>query len=109
MPYVPIDIFEDGESVVVKAEIPGMKKEDINVELTPHSVTISGQKTTERRVEEGNYFRQECSSGSFSRTCHLPVETVTDKARAVFKDGILEVRIPKTESARSQLKKLKIE
>ncbi|HJV65364.1 MAG TPA: Hsp20/alpha crystallin family protein [Geomonas sp.] len=107
--YVPMDIYEDGESVIVKAEIPGMKKEDLNVQLTPDSITISGEKTSERKVHEGNYYRCETSSGSFSRTCHLPVETLSDKARATFKDGILEVRIPKSEEAAKRVKKLTIE
>lgn len=107
--YVPVDIFEDGESVVVKAEIPGLKKEDINVQLTPDSITISGEKTSERRVEESNFYRVECSSGSFSRTCSLPTEIMPDKARAVFKDGVLEVRIPKSEEAARRVRKLNIE
>jgi HSP20 family protein len=97
--YVPVDIFEDGESVVVKAEIPGIRKEDINVELTPDSITISGQKRSEQRVEEKDYHRLETSFGSFTKTCHLPAEILTDRARAVFRDGVLEVRIPKTEQA----------
>ena len=107
--YVPVDIFEDGESVVVKAEIPGIRKEDLNVQLTPDSITISGQKSEEKRVAEGNYFRLECSCGSFSRTCQLPAETLTDKARAVFKDGVLEVRIPKSQEAAQRVKKVNIE
>jgi len=107
--FVPVDIFEDGEAVVVKAEIPGIRKEDLNVQLTPDSITISGQKSEEKRVEEGNYFRLERSSGSFTRTCQLPVETLTDKARAQFKDGVLEVRIPKSEQAAQRVRKLIIE
>ena len=107
--YVPVDIFEDGESVIVKAEIPGLRKEDLNVQLTPDSITISGEKTTQNKVQEGNYYRCETSSGSFSRTCQLPVETLSDKARATFKDGILEVRIPKSEEAAKRVRKLNIE
>jgi HSP20 family protein len=107
--YVPVDIFEDGESVIVKAEMPGIKKEDINVQLTPDTITISGQKKTEKRVEEENYFRMESSSGSFTRTCQLPAEIITDKARAVFKDGVLEVRIPKSMETRQRGRSLTIE
>lgn len=107
--FVPVDIFEDGESVIVKAEVPGIRREDLNVQLTPDSITISGQKTTERKVEESNYYRCETSSGSFTRTCHLPAECLTDKARAVFKDGVLEVRIPKSLEAAQRVRKLTIE
>ena len=107
--YLPVDIFEDGESVIVKAEIPGIKKENINVQLAPDSITISGKKTGEERVEEKDYYRVERSYGSFSRTCQLPVEILTEKARAVFKDGVLEVRIPKSHEAAQRVKKLTIE
>lgn len=107
--YAPVDIYEDGESVVVKAEIPGIRKEDIDVQLTPDSITISGQKSSEQRVDEKDYYRLERSYGSFCRSCRLPVETVTEKARAVFKDGVLEVRIPKSEAAAQRTKKLTIE
>jgi HSP20 family protein len=107
--YLPVDIFEDGESVIVKAEIPGIKKENINVQLTPDSITISGKKTDEQRVEQKDYYRLERSYGSFTRTCQLPVETMTDKARAVFKDGVLEVRIPKSQEAAQRTRKLNIE
>ena len=107
--YLPVDIFEDGESVIVKAEIPGIKKDEINVQLTPDSITISGQKSGEQKVEQQNYYRLERSYGSFTRTCQLPVEIMTDKARAVFKDGVLEVRIPKSHEAAQRVRKLNIE
>ncbi len=107
--YLPVDIFEDGESVIVKAEIPGIKKEDINVQLTTDSITISGKKTGEERVEKKDYYRVERSYGSFTRTCRLPVEILTDKARASFKDGVLEVRIPKSQESAQRVKKLTIE
>lgn len=108
-PFLPIDIYEDGESVVVKAEIPGMKKEDVNVQLTPDSITISGKKSGEERVERKDYYRIERSCGSFTRTCQLPIETMTEKARAVFKDGVLEVRRPKSVEAAQRVRKLNIE
>jgi HSP20 family protein len=106
--YLPVDIFEDGESVMVRAEIPGIRKEDLNLQLTPDSITISGKKSNEQKVQEKDFYRLECSYGSFTRTCQLPAEITVDKARAVFKDGILEVRIPKSlETTRSR--KLSIE
>ena len=107
--YLPVDIYEDGESVIVKAEIAGIRKEDINVQLAPDSITISGKKTGEQKVEQKDYYRLERSYGSFSRTCQLPSEILTEKARAVFKDGVLEVRIPKSQEAAQRVKKLNIE
>jgi len=107
--YLPVDIYEEGDSVVVKAEIPGMRKEDIDVQLSPDSITISGQKSKEQRVDQKDYYRLERSYGSFMRTCRLPMETITDTARASFKDGILEVRILKSEAATQRVKKLNVE
>lgn len=107
--YLPVDIYEDGDSVVVKAEIPGIRMEDIDVQLSPDSITISGKKSKEQRVEEKDFFRLERSYGSFMRTCRLPMETITDTARASFKDGILEVRILKSEAATQRSKKLTVE
>ncbi|HBG07847.1 MAG: moleuclar chaperone Hap20 [Geobacteraceae bacterium GWC2_58_44] len=108
--YLPVDIFEDGESVNVRAELPGIRKEDVNVQLNLDSITISGKKFNEQRVQERDFYRLECSYGSFSRTCQLPAEIIVDKARAVFKDGILEVRIPKSmESTRLHSRKLTVE
>lgn len=107
--YLPVDVFEDGDSVVVKAEIPGIRKEDIDVQLSPDSITISGKKSKEERVEQKDFYRVERSYGSFTRTCRLPVETITDTARASFKDGVLEVRILKSEAATQRVKKLNVE
>lgn len=104
-----VDIFEDAGDVVVKAELPGMKKDEIDVKLTEGAITISGEKKKEEKVEKKNYYRLERSFGSFSRSFNLPAEVQTDKARAQFKDGILEVRIPKTEEAKQKEKKVAIE
>jgi HSP20 family protein len=104
-----IDIFEEGDNVVVKAEIPGMKKEDIEVNLTDDTVTISGEKKKEEKTEKKNYYRLECTYGSFCRSFRLPKEVQTDKANANFKDGVLEITIPKTEEARKKEKKIPIE
>ena len=104
-----IDIFEDGSDVVVKAEIPGMKKEDIEVNLTDEMVTVSGEKKKEEKVEKKDYYRVERSYGSFRRSFRLPKEVQPGKAKATFKDGVLEVRVPKTEEAIKKEKKITIE
>ena len=104
-----VDIFEEGHNFVVKAEIPGMKKEDIQVNLTDDMITISGEKKKEEKVEKKDYYRVERSYGSFSRSFRFPQEVQTDKAKATFKDGILEVSIPKTAEAIKKQKKIPIE
>jgi len=104
-----VDIFEDKNEVVVKAEIPGMKKEDLDITLTEDTISIAGEKKKEEKVEKKDYYHWECSNGSFARTFSLPAEVETGKAKAVFKDGVLEVRIPKTAEAMKKEKKIKIE
>jgi HSP20 family protein len=107
--YFPVDIYEDNESVVLKAELPGIKKENLDIQISADSITLSGQKSHEEKVEERDYFRLERSYGSFTRRFQLPVETQTDKARASFKDGVLEVRIPKSATVTPQTRKLTVE
>lgn len=104
-----VDIFEEGNDVVVKAEIPGLKKEDLDVNISEDTITISGEKKSEEKVERKDFYRLERSVGSFTRKLRIPVETQTDKAKASFEDGILEVRIPKTEAAKEKVKKITIE
>jgi HSP20 family protein len=104
-----VDIFEEGNDVVVKAELPGMKKEDIDVNITDDVITISGEKKKEEKVEKKNYYRVERSYGSFTRSFRMPSEVESDKAKASFKDGVLEVKIPKTEEAKKKEKKVQIE
>jgi len=104
-----VDIYEEGGDVVIKAELPGMKKEDIDVNISGDTVTISGEKKKEEKVEKKNYYSMERSYGSFTRTFRMPSEAHTDKAKANFKDGVLEVRVPKTEEAKKKEKKVAIE
>ncbi|RNC65433.1 MAG: Hsp20/alpha crystallin family protein [Desulfuromonadales bacterium] len=107
--YPSVDIFEDGTDLVVKAEIPGIRKEDIDVRITGESVTIAGMKRSEEKVEKKDYYRLERSFGTFSRTLRIPVEVQSDKAKASFRDGILEVRIPKAQEAKAKSKKIAVE
>ncbi|OPY77934.1 MAG: Spore protein SP21 [Syntrophorhabdus sp. PtaU1.Bin153] len=104
-----VDIFEEKGDVVVKAELPGINKEDIDVTLTEDAITIAGEKKKEEEVAKKDYYRYECSYGSFNRTFTLPAEVQTDKVKTKFKDGVLEIRMPKTEEAKKKEKKIKIE
>ena len=104
-----VDIMTEGDVEVVKAELPGMKKENIDVNLTKDAITISGEKRKEEKVEKKDYHSIERSYGSFKRSFSLPAEVETEKASATFKDGVLEIRIPKTEEAKKKEKKVMIE
>lgn len=103
------DIYEEGGDVVLKAEIPGMTKEEIHVDINEKAITISGEKKKEEKVEKKDYVRLERSYGSFARSFGLPAEVQTEKARATFKDGVLEVRVPKTAEAASRTRKVAVE
>ena len=104
-----MDIYEEGGDVVVKAEIPGMTKEEIHVDINEKTVTVSGEKKKEEKVERKDYVHLERTYGSFARTFALPAEVRTEKARATFKDGVLELRVPKTAEAASRSRKVTIE
>jgi len=90
-----IDIFEEKGEVVVKAELPGMKRDDITVKLVDNRVIIAGEKKSEETISKEDYQRLERSYGSFNRTLVLPEAIDSDHAKASFRDGVLEIRIPK--------------
>ncbi len=112
MPEVPeapvVDVFEEGDAVVLKAELPGLKKEEVEVEVAGDSVTISGKKAKEEKVEKKDYYRYERSVGEFSRSVALPVEVEAGKATAHLENGVLEVRVPKKGGAEPKAKKIAI-
>ena len=94
---------------MVKAELPGMKKEDINVDLNDGVLRITGEKKREEKVEKKDYYRLERAVGSFERRISLPSGIEAEKTKASFKDGVLEIQIPKTEEAKKKETKIKIE
>jgi len=104
-----VDIYDEEDSFVIKAEIPGIKKEDVEVNLTEDTITISGEKKREEEAEKKGFYRMERSYGSFSRSFRLPADIQSDKAKAIFKDGVLEVKVPRTEEAKKKEKKVDIE
>lgn len=103
-----VDVYEDENDVVLKAELPGMDKKDLSVDITETTITISGEKKKEEKVEKKDYVRLERSSGSFSRSFTLPVEVRSEETKATFKNGILVVRIPKAAGSKKK-KKVRIE
>jgi len=103
-----VDVKEEGNDVVVWAELPGMDQKDIDVTVTRDSVRISGEKRHQEEKEERGYYHRETSCGSFERVIDLPSEIDENKAEAEFSKGVLRIRLPKSEQARSQQKKIKI-
>ena len=94
-----VDVIDRDKEVVLRAELPGVNKDDIEVSMTDHSVTLRGKYKHEEKQEEGDYYFCETSSGEFSRTVPLPTEVDGTKAKAVYKDGMIELTLPKLEAA----------
>ena len=95
-----VDVIERDDEVVVKAELPGIDKKDLDVSVTENSVTIKGTTSHEEKEEKGDYYRCEISRGAYARTVALPSYVDADKAKASFKDGVLELKLPKVEKAK---------
>jgi HSP20 family protein len=95
-----VDVIDRDDEVVVRAEVPGYKKEDIEVSVSDSSLTIKGETKTEEKEEKGDYYRCEISHGAFTRTITLPAEVDDAKAKASMKDGVLELTLPKLEKSK---------
>jgi HSP20 family protein len=95
-----VDVYEEGGSIVVKAELSGLKSKDIEVKLIENTLEISGEKKTEEKIDRRDYLKVERSYGRFSRTLRLPEGLDAEHVTAKFADGLLEVRIPRVESRR---------
>ena len=95
-----VDIYAHDEKIVVKAELPGVDKKDINIDVKDHVLTLSGERSYENEVKDENYHHKERAYGKFSRSFRLPEGSDTDKIAAEYKDGVLTVEIPKPEEAK---------
>ena len=95
-----VDIFETPDSIVMKAELPGVSRDNIDIQVQDNTLTLKGERKSEHEVKEENYLRGERSYGAFQRTFNLPTGVQQGKIRAVFKDGVLEVTMPKAEEAK---------
>ena len=103
----PIDMYHTDESVVVKASIPGVEPEDVDISITGDTLTIKGETKSEEEVKEEHYFRKERRYGAFSRSILLPTSLKTDKAEATFDNGVLTLTIPKAEEQKPKQIKVK--
>jgi HSP20 family protein len=103
-----LDAHEDKDKYTVSVEVPGLKKEDINVSVHDGVLTVSGERKNEKTVKEGTVHRTERFYGKFSRSVSLPTAVRSDKVSAVYKDGILTVEIPKAEEAKPKTVEIKV-
>jgi HSP20 family protein len=95
-----VDIVDRDDDIVVRADVPGVNKDNLDVSFTDNTITIKGSISEAKKEETGDYFRNETMKGSFFRTLYLPSEVDGSKAESTFKDGVLEVVVPKLEKAR---------
>ena len=95
-----VDIVDRDDDILVRADVPGVKKENLDVTLTDNTITIKGNTSEVKKEEKGDYFRSETLKGSFSRTMYLPSDVDGSKAESAIKDGVLEVIVPKLGKAR---------
>ena len=94
-----VDITEDGETIEVRTELPGMKRDDIEIDIANGVLSIKGEKREEEEEKKKTWHRREVRYGSFSRSFSLPTDVKTDEAKASYEDGVLKIVLPKEEKA----------
>ena len=92
-----VDIYDEDNHIVVKAELPGVDKDDIVVDIKDRVLTLKGERSTDNEVKEDDYYRKERSYGRFERRFALPGDVNADDIKAEYKDGLLKIDIPKLE------------
>ncbi|MFN3870514.1 MAG: Hsp20/alpha crystallin family protein [Aquificaceae bacterium] len=97
-----VDVYETDQELVVKADLPGVKKENVEVSIRDNSLCIRGEKKEEKEEKTETYHRVERVYGKFERVIPLPADVKVEEAKAEFKDGVLEIRIPKAEGAKER-------
>lgn len=107
--YPAVDVEETNEEIIVTAEVPGLTEKDFEIELQGQRLIIRGEKRIQQEKKDRSYYYSECQYGSFSRVIPLPCEIVAEKASAKYKNGVIEIHLPKSESAKSHKVQIKVE
>ena len=97
-----IDLLEEKETFLVKADIPGLKKEDLEIKVEGRMLSIKGERKQEKETKEKNFYATERFYGAFSRTIELPTEVKAEEVKASYKEGVLEITLPKSEGAKAK-------
>lgn len=104
-----VDVAEEKDRFIVKADIPGIKKEELDIRVEGQVLTLKGERKQEKEAREKNYCTSERFYGSFTRSIVLPAEVKADEVKASCKDGVLEILLPKTQGAKSKEVHVKIQ
>jgi HSP20 family protein len=97
-----IDVHQKNNELTIRADLPGLKREDVTVEITDDAISIQGERKREHEEEREGYYRTERSYGSFYRVIPLPEGAITEEAKASFKDGVLEITMPAPPSSKGR-------
>ena len=101
--FVPaVDVYDNDDAIVLKADLAGMRPEDVDIEVHDNVLTIKGERKQEEKTDKGGYHRVERRYGSFERSIALPGGTKVDAIEATCQDGVLTVRVPKTEAKKTE-------
>ena len=104
----PVDIYENGDNLVLKAELPGINPDDVEVRVEDNTLYLKGERKFEKEVNEENYHRVERTYGTFARTFSLPNSIDSEKVAASYKDGVLTLTLPKKEEAKPKTIKIQV-
>ncbi len=92
-----VDIYDNEDSIVIKAELPGVSKKDIEIDIKDRVLTLKGERSADNEVKEDTYYRRERTYGRFERSFTLPANVDPDKIKADYSDGVLKIEVPKPE------------
>ena len=107
--WVPsVDVYEDGNDIVVRADLPGVKREDVELSIEDNNLILKGERKTEKETKEENYYRLERGAGTYYRRLPLPFAIDESLVKAKFLDGMLEVRVPKPAEEKPKGKRITI-
>ena len=104
-----VDIIDEKDKIIAKAELPGVNKEDIKVTFSDNTLTIRGERKEEKDIKKENYYCCERMHGTYSRTIALPVDIDKDKIKSSFKNGVLEIVLPKAKEVKPKEIEIKLE
>ena len=96
----PVDIYETDDALILKAELPGVSKDDVSIDIHQNTLILRGQRKHDAEVKEENYHRVERAYGTFQRSFMLPTLVDQEHVQATYTDGVLELRLPKSEAAK---------
>ncbi len=102
-----VDIIDSDKNLLIRAELPGVEKKDLDISMTDNTITLKAKTSYEEKEEKSNYFRSEIAQGEYIRTITLPADVDIEQAKSSFKNGVLELTVPKLE--RSQRRTIKVD